>query len=231
MKLTPRLQAIADQVPPGSRVADIGTDHGYIPVYLLINRLSPCVIASDSRQGPLAKARDNLNLFGLGQVSQLRLGKGLSILSEEDRVDAIIIAGMGGETICAILNGGRQFLETGPLLILQPMTFSGRVRKWLWDNGFTLLAEDIALESEEYYEIIVAKWTGKPVEVETELAEIGPLLVADRHPLLQPMLSKRLKSLEQARAAAAQSDSATARERVAELEREIETLRGAGKWK
>lgn len=230
MKLTPRLQAIADQVPPGSRVADIGTDHGYIPVYLLVNRLSPNVIATDSRRGPLTRAGDNINLFGLGQVSQLRLGKGLSVLSEQDQVDVIIIAGMGGETICSILSADLPFLKTGPLLILQPMTFSGRVRKWLLAHGFTLVAEDIAFESEDYYEIIVAKWLGRPVQVEDKLAEVGPLLVANNHPLLQPMLAKRLISLEQAKVAAAQSDSTAARARVLQLEKEIDALHQVGKW-
>lgn len=224
VKLTPRLQAIADKVPPGSRVADIGTDHAYIPVYLLVNRLSPNVIATDSRQGPLATAGDNLNLFSLSQVSQLRLGAGLSVLKEEDRVETVIIAGMGGETICSILAADISLLKSGLLLVLQPMTNGAAVRKWLVDNRFEIIDEDIASEDDDYYEIIVAKWSGTVQVIEEKLLAVGPVLVANKHPLLKPLLGKRLNRLKNAKNAAAKSSSATARSRVNQLAQEISWL-------
>lgn len=229
MKLTPRLQAIADKVPPDSRVADIGTDHAYIPVYLLLNRLSPNVIATDSRPGPLRAAKETLELFGLRQTAELRLGDGLSVLREEDNIDVIIIAGMGGETICSILEPGLALLKN-TLLVLQPMACADSVRTWLADNKFSIVQEDIAQEEDRYYEVIVARWSGKPSLASEKYLTIGPDLVACRHPLLKPMLQQRLERKEAALAGAGEANSPAARDRILELEKEILLLREVIAW-
>lgn len=230
MKLTPRLQVIADKVPPGSRVADIGTDHAYIPVYLLLNRLSPNVIATDSRPGPLQAAQETLELFSLSQTAELRLGDGLSVLREEDNIDVIIIAGMGGETICSILEAGLPLLKKNTLLVLQPMTCVDWVRTWLADNKFSLVQEDIAQEEDRYYEVIVARWSGKPSLASEKYLTIGPDLVACRHPLLKPMLQQRLERKEAALAGAGGANSPAAKNRILELEKEILLLREVIAW-
>lgn len=230
MKLTPRLQAIADKVPPGSRVADIGTDHAYIPVYLLMNHLSSNVIASDNRQGPLLAAEETLRLFGLIQAAELRLGDGLSVLTEEDQVGTAVIAGIGGETICAILQEGLELVKKGVLLVLQPMTGTALVRKWLAEKGFAILQEDIAEEEEDYYEVIVARWTGESWAGEEKILAIGPRLIAEKHSLLGPMLQQRIGRLVEAAAAARKSVSATAQERAEELEEQISWLNEVLSW-
>lgn len=230
MKLTPRLQAIVDKVPPGSKVADIGTDHAYIPVYLLMNHLSSSVIATDSRQGPLQAAEETLQLFSLSQAAELRLGDGLNVLKEEDNIDVIIIAGMGGDTICSILEAGLALLKKNILLILQPMTCADWVRTWLADNKFSIVREDIAQEEDRYYEVIVARWSGEPSLADEKYLTIGPDLVAGRHPLLKPMLQQRLERKEAALAGAGGANSPAAKNRILELEKEILLLREVIEW-
>lgn len=230
VKLTPRLQAVADKVPPGSRVADIGTDHAYIPVYLLMNRLSAKVIATDSRPGPLQAAEETLQLFNLSQAAELRLGDGLGILREEDNVDVIIVAGIGGETICSILAAGLNLLKNDILLVLQPMTCVDSVRIWLADKGFSIVLEDIAQEEDRYYEVIVARWSGQTSLAREKYLTIGPDLAARRHPLLKPMLQKRLEFKEAAFAGAGISNTSAAKDRILELEKEILLLREVLTW-
>lgn len=230
VKLTPRLQAVVDKVPPNSRVADIGTDHAYIPVYLLMNRLGANVIATDSRPGPLQAAEETLQLFNLSQAAELRLGDGLSVLREEDNVDVIIVAGIGGETICSILAAGLNLLKNDILLVLQPMTCASSVRIWLADKGFSIVQEDIAQEEDRYYEVIVARWSGQTSLAREKYLTIGPDLAARRHPLFKPMLQKRLECKEAALAGAGISNTAAAKDKIGELEKEILLLRDVLTW-
>jgi len=227
MKLTPRLQAIADKIPPGSAVADIGSDHAYIPVYLLVNRLARRVIASDNNKGPLTAAAQTLKLFNLEKAVDLRLADGLEAIKPEDDVDTVVIAGMGGETICSILARGKDIISAAVSLVLQPMTDAGLVRRWLADNGFAIVDEDIAQEGARFYEIIVAR-RGQGMERQDFSDEIGPVLLAKKHPLLKPMLEQRLRRLR--KAAAYASHSAAARERVRQLEERARYLEEVLSW-
>lgn len=224
MKLTPRLQAIADLIPAGARVADIGTDHGYIPVYLLSNRLATRVIASDSRSGPLKAAAETLKLFNLSHSADLRLGDGLEVLDPLDQVDAVVIAGLGGETACSILERGKDVLSQDTHLILQPMTEPGLVRVWLADNGWEIINEDIAQEDNFFYEVIVAV-PGRADIPDRRILEIGPILFAKKHPLLKELLELRLGRLEKAAACASSSRSDLGMSRAELLQNRAEYLR------
>ena len=219
MKLTPRLQAIADIIPAGKVVADIGTDHAYIPVYLVKNHLALRVIASDSRTGPLRAAAETAKIFNIDKMVDLRLGDGLSVLAP-DNVDVVVIAGMGGETICSILSRGGEILQRVGLLVLQPMTESGLVRSWLIQNGYGLVSEDIAQEDDNFYEIIAAR-QDRAFSVDSRFLEIGPLLVQNKHPLLKPMLNQRLSRTRRAAASAGRSISPGAKNRSKELQDQI----------
>lgn len=230
MRLTPRLQAIADKVPPGSVVADIGSDHAYIPLYLLTHRLVTHVIVSDNKHGPLRAARDTLELFNCAKAADLRLGDGLSVLRPEDEVNAVVLAGMGGETICSILERGQGILSPGTRLILQAMTDTGLVRSWLVKNGYSLVQEDIAQEGESYYEIVVAEKDGQIQDFDAGLLAVGPLLVAQRHPLLKPMLEQRLMRVRRAHANVNKSSSQAARERSRVLAERIKRLEEVLAW-
>lgn len=153
MELTPRLQAIARQVPQGARLVDVGTDHGCLPVWLLLNGRVEKAIAADLRKGPLDRARETARQYGVERMLSFRLCDGLAAVAENE-VDTVVIAGMGGETIAAILKAA-PWVRRGRLLLLQPMTGAPKLRRWLQENGFSILEEQIAREGEKLYSI----WT------------------------------------------------------------------------
>jgi len=225
MRLTPRLQAIADKIPPGLIVADIGTDHAYIPVYLLKNHLTSHVIASDSKKGPLNAAAETLELFNMAKAADLRHGYGLSVLSDADQVNVAVISGMGGETICSILDNDPHVLRQISLLVLQPMTDVGLVRSWLARSNFGIIQEDIVQEDKSFYEIIVAEQNAKGYDYDDyRILDVGQLLISDKHPLLKPMLQQRLIKTRRAMAGAGKSGSNAAKARAADLETKAEFL-------
>lgn len=153
MELTARLQAIADQVPQGARFADIGTDHGQLPVWLLMNGRISNAIASDLREGPLSRARETAKQYGQTEHISFRLCSGLAEVSAEE-TDVIAIAGMGGENISAILEAA-PWTRLDKLLLLQPMTGLAYLRQWLQKNHYVILSEQIAREGKHLYSI----WT------------------------------------------------------------------------
>jgi tRNA (adenine22-N1)-methyltransferase len=211
-------------------VADIGTDHAYIPVYLLRNRLAARVIASDSRNGPLRAAEETAKIFNIDKMVDIRLGDGLTVLEAADHVDVVVIAGMGGETICSILDRGQKILKGISLLVLQPMTEPGLVRSWLVENGYGLVQEDIAQEGENYYEIMAARQDNNYSVNDPRLLEVGPLLVENKHPLLKPLLKQRLSRTRTAAAKAEKSISSAARNRNFELRGQVSLLEEVLSW-
>lgn len=153
MELTARLRAIADQVPQGVCLADIGTDHGYLPVWLLMNERISGAIASDLREGPLNRAKQTAQQFGQFDRISFRLCGGLDDILEYE-ADVIVIAGMGGETIASILNNA-PWTRQNKLLLLQPMTGLLELRRWLQQNHYTISCEQIVREGKRLYSI----WT------------------------------------------------------------------------
>lgn len=152
MELTPRLRAIAEQVPRGARFADVGTDHGYLPVWLILNGVIESAIAADLRQGPLERARRTAEQYGVAERVSFRLCDGLSgIVAEE--ADVIAVAGMGGDTIANILAAAPWTKEPGKLLLLQPMTAQPELRRWLEGNGYLISQERISREGDRLYSI------------------------------------------------------------------------------
>lgn len=152
LKLTPRLRAAAEQVPQGSRLADVGTDHGYLPVRLLLDGTVDRAIAADLREGPLARARETARRFDVADRLSFRLCDGLSGIAPEE-ADTAVIAGMGGETIAAILERAA-WTKQGMLLLLQPMTSFPDLRGWLQKNGYAIERERIAREGERLYTVL-----------------------------------------------------------------------------
>lgn len=150
--LTPRLQAVADQVPPGCRLADVGTDHAYLPVRLLLDGQISHAIAADLREGPLSRAKETAARYGVSEKISFRLCDGLSGIGP-DEVDTVVIAGMGGETISAILEAA-PWTARGTRLLLQPMTSFPDLRIWLQQNGYCIEGETIAREGARYYTIL-----------------------------------------------------------------------------
>ena len=135
MKLSPRLQALADWIEPGSRLADIGTDHGLLPVYCVLSGLTVYTAACDIREQPLMSARRNASENGVGDRIEFILCSGLDRV-KEGSVDTVIAAGMGGETIVSILDAAKWLRNEGITLLLQPQSKTLELQQWLAGNGF-----------------------------------------------------------------------------------------------
>ncbi|MGI6539040.1 MAG: tRNA (adenine(22)-N(1))-methyltransferase [Caldicoprobacterales bacterium] len=197
MNLKPRLQAIADMVPCSQTVADIGTDHGYIPLSLIRSGQAQYAIASDISRGSLDKAKQLICLHNLSRCMETRLGNGLSVLSPGE-ADVIIIAGMGGILIRDIIKRDEEIARSAGTLILQPMNCQGELRSWLLSSGFIITDEELAREGSRFYEII----TAKPGEISSEYKkiadyDIGWKLVEKKHPLLNEWLERKIHVLEE----------------------------------
>lgn len=155
MELTPRLETIARQVPQGAILADVGTDHALLPVWLLLEGRISHAIASDLREGPLSRAKETVEQHGVADRVSLRLCDGLSGI-QAGEADVVAIAGMGGETIAAILEQA-PWTKEHTLLLLQPMTSFQDLRKWLLDHGYTVEQESICQEGSRMYTILTVR--------------------------------------------------------------------------
>ena len=188
MKLSKRLQTIADFVKKGAVVADIGTDHAHIPIYLIKNNIISKAYACDINNGPLEKAKENINYYGVKNI-ELRLSNGLEKL-KTDEADTVIIAGMGGELIIDILEKGRRFFESKRKFILSPHTKIDEVRKFLLSNGFEITKEDMCIDEGKFYTVMEVKYTeNKEMYSEAELL-YGKYLIENKHPVLLRFLKK-----------------------------------------
>lgn len=154
--LTPRLLGIAEQITPCACVADIGTDHAYLPTYLCMTGKAESGIASDIRKGPLLRAKATLTRYGMDARIQTRLGGGVDTLTPKE-ADCIVIAGMGGLMIGEILNAHPEVFAAAKQILLQPMTAVPELRTFLYQNGYTILTETLAKEEEKLYHILSIK--------------------------------------------------------------------------
>ena len=168
LNLNPRLRKIAELVPQNRCTADIGTDHGYIPIELVHSGITLQGIASDINKGPLLRAQENIQKHNLESLIETRLGSGLSTLSPGD-AEVIIIAGMGGILISEILKASKEVVNSAKLLILQPMTAVTELRQYLVENNFKIESEHLVAEEEKLYNIIMASPDGSCHYTLTEL--------------------------------------------------------------
>lgn len=172
MELSIRLKTVAEAVTKGNRVADVGTDHGYVPIYLVKNQLSPGGIAMDVNKGPLEKAQEHIRAEKLSGKIATRLGNGLAPLQPEE-TDTVVIAGMGGDLICKILKANPEFLIEGKEFILQPQSEWFKVRQLLKECHYQIEKEWFLKEDGKYYVIIKAEPEQKITleEKQTEISE------------------------------------------------------------
>lgn len=155
VKLTERLAAIANEIQAGESMADIGTDHAFLPIFLWEQGVSPKVIMVDISEGSLQKAAENCKALHPDENFDLRLGSGIEVI-EESEVDCVVIAGMGGILMSEILGADVNKARSFNKLILQPRNNIGILRHWLYNNGFSIVNEQLVRESRFICEIITA---------------------------------------------------------------------------
>ena len=152
---TKRLNMIISHID-AKRVADVGTDHGYIPVQLALGGIADKVIATDLNKGPLDAARSTVKANGCEKFVECRLGSGLSPIGVGE-CDAIVIAGMGGELISEILKEEETVAKAADKLLLQPMNSQDTLRRFLLENGYEITEEDLTVEGFKVYNLIIAR--------------------------------------------------------------------------
>ena len=216
IELTPRLHAVAELVPQGARFADIGTDHAYLPVWLLQRGVIEKALACDLRQGPLDRARATAEKYGQTGHMDFRLCDGLSGVRPGE-ADTIAIAGMGGETIAAILADAPWAWREECRLLLQPMSAQPELRRWLQGHGYTILREVLAREGDTIYTLFLVQAGPMPELSPAELwagrqsrGEDVPL----RRELLDRLIAQTGRAVEGLRKSSRASDGP----RLAELE-------------
>ncbi|MFB4164900.1 tRNA (adenine(22)-N(1))-methyltransferase TrmK [Alteribacillus sp. JSM 102045] len=200
--LSKRLSIIAKEIPYQSRIADIGTDHGYLPVHLVKHGKVEWALASDINEAPLNTAMEKIKREGLERNISTRIGPGLSVIYEEDNIQTAVIAGMGGSLISRILQEGKDRLKTIKRLILQPNVGAVEIRKWLITNEWKLIDEHILEEDERIYEILVAE-PGNPylpyqdLNVDIEAGKLfGPYLIKKQTPAFIKKWNREKESWE-----------------------------------
>ncbi|MEJ5056749.1 MULTISPECIES: tRNA (adenine(22)-N(1))-methyltransferase [unclassified Pseudomonas] len=198
--LSMRLERVAAHVPADARLADIGSDHGYLPVALMRRGVIAAAVAGEVALTPFHAAQRTVRGNDLDQRITVRLADGLAAIEPGDGITAISICGMGGETIRDILDSGKAYLSGQERLILQPNGGEQPLRQWLMENGYRILSEEVLRENQFYYEVIVAERAG-PVAYTAEELYFGPLQMQARTPTFlakwQRMLREKQKTLTQ----------------------------------
>ncbi|RHV64341.1 MULTISPECIES: tRNA (adenine(22)-N(1))-methyltransferase [Clostridia] len=195
--LSKRLTALANMVTDGNRLADIGTDHGYIPIYLCQTGKIPSALAMDIGKGPLQQAQTHIAEHGLSEQIKTRLSDGMAAL-QFGEADTILIAGMGGGLVMKILSEGAEKLTGKEELILQPQSEIALVREFLRVRNFQILNEDMILEDGKYYPMMKVsqqKAAEQTKILPQEVADaFGPVLLQKRHPVLKEWLERELRT-------------------------------------
>ena len=209
-------------VTRGYRLADIGTDHGFVPIWLVKSGIIPSAIAMDINRGPLERAQEHITQAGLDGFIQTRLSDGLAALGEGE-ADSIMIAGMGGALTVRILEKDPPSDLGAAELILQPQSEIGKVREYLCTSGWRIDEEDMVLEEGKYYPMmhcVRGEMTLTPEE-----AEFGPCLIASGNPVLMKYLAFRERVLGSNLESLQNSDSERARERREQITWQIGQIR------
>ncbi len=187
-----RLSLCADYVREGSRLADIGTDHAYLPIALCANGKIPFALACDINPLPLRSAEENIAKYALSDRIRTRLSDGLGEV-RSDEVDDVVIAGMGGELIRDILAAAEWVKNSEKRLVLQPMTHHEDLVRWLYENGFSILRQEAVEDEKKYYTVIAAAYSGEPHACDLYQAIVGGMDA--EHPLCRAFLERSLRNL------------------------------------
>jgi tRNA (adenine22-N1)-methyltransferase len=223
MEISYRLKCIAAMVDSCQRVIDVGTDHGYIPIYLVKNSICNQVIASDINKGPVEKAMKNVGIEGLNNKIQCRLGGGLTVV-QPGEVDCAIIAGMGGNLIRDIIEDSIPVFKELSYVVLQPVQNPDILRKYLYESGYTIIDEELCEDEDKFYEIIKVAYNDKPKILDSIYYEVSSVLIEKKHPLLKKYIEFKLKKYDRIYDFISE-DSEAAKYRKKELEGKIQSLK------
>ena len=217
--LSMRLERVAAHVPNGARLADIGSDHAYLPVALVRRGVIDAALAGEVATTPFQAAERTVRDSGLEQQITVRLADGLAAIEARDGITAISLCGMGGETIRDILEAGKAHLSGAERLILQPNGGEQPLRLWLMRNGYRIVSEELLHENRFYYEIIVAE-RADPVVYTAEQLFFGPLLMQARSPVFLAKWQRALR-LRQKTLAAFERAQAVPEAKLQEISQQI----------
>ena len=210
-----RLDAVKNFVRQGSKVADIGTDHAYLPIELVKSKIVSKVIAADKNFFPCQAARKNIADAGLENFIEVRQGDGLKVLHVGE-VDTICISGMGGTLIAEILQADIEITNSVERLILQPMNAADELKNFLRENNWLIGDEDLAEENKIVYEIILAV---------KNLSQVAKVTKKETSPLLKKYFTQKLEKLEKVESEMKKSSSAIQTEKFFNLQQKISELK------
>ena len=225
IQISRRLQSVAAFVQEGKRLADVGCDHGYIPIYLLQKKKIEKAIAMDINQGPLMRAKEHIQEWGLENYIDTRLSDGVKALKPNE-VQSVVIAGMGGPLMEKILTEGNEVLQTVTELILQPQSEIGHFRRFLIENGYEITHEEMILEDGKYYPIMRAVHGKAKEQTEAEYL-YGKKLLQNRNPVLKEFLDREQVKAEELLEKLKNSQTPSAKARISELEKEWKDRKAA----
>ena len=217
--LSMRLERVAAHVPNGARLADIGSDHAYLPVALVRRGVIDAALAGEVATTPFQAAERTVRDSGLEQQITVRLADGLAAIEARDGITAISLCDMGGETIRDILEAGKAHLSGAERLILQPNGGEQPLRLWLMRNGYRIVSEELLHENRFYYEIIVAE-RADPLVYTAEQLFFGPLLMQARSPVFLAKWQRALR-LRQKTLAAFERAQAVPEAKLQEISQQI----------
>lgn len=205
VKLSKRLSHLADMVSENSILADVGTDHGYIPVCLVQTNKIAKAFAMDIKKGPLLRAKEHIETYGLGDYITTRLSDGVAALLEGE-ADSILIAGMGGGVTLHILQDGEAVIASAKELILQPQSDIAKVREYIYRKGYVIDREDMVFEDGKYYPMMHVDLTKQLTKPEQDrylsedgqvLCRYGECLLRDKNEVLHRFLQHIISQQEQ----------------------------------
>lgn len=221
--LSRRLTAVAKHVESGMKVADIGSDHAYLPCYLAVQNKITFAVAGEVTDGPLLSAKEQVKSLQLENMIDVRKGDGLEVIAPGE-VDAVTICGMGGILIASILEKGKEKLEGVSKLILQPNVAAKWVREWLEKENWVLTAEEILKEDGKIYEVLVAEKAGtNPYSEQGKEKELlfGPFLLREKSDVFREKWTGEMKQWNNILSQMNNSESAETEERKKDLQYKI----------
>lgn len=225
MRLSRRLEAVASFVPQGSRVADVGTDHGYIPIWLVEQGIADYAIAMDVRTGPLQRAEEHIARHKLESCIEIRLSDGLAQLRPGE-ADTVVIAGMGGELMLRIMRDGSHMWDSVSRFVLSPQSELEIFRRGMEEMGFVITEETMLQEEGKYYTVMAAE-RGRMHYAKDYQYRYGDCLIRQKSPVLREYLEREEQKLRQIIRRLEAQETETAHARLQEVESELYRIKEA----